>query len=94
MSKYPTPLVSDTERGLIERQARYTETLAPMVIRLHDAPDTLLSLPHDLTLSLIRRRKATLIPNLKCESYVTLTDEEIEESGLEVHLWADPMAAQ
>ena len=90
-TKYPTALVSDTERYLVKRAERFSEPSPTMLVWM---ADTAVQLPQELALSLIRRRKASAIADPLTVPALILTEDEIEGSDLEVHLWADPMAAQ
>jgi hypothetical protein len=79
-TKYPTPLVSDTERGLIERSKRYEVPLPPLRVRIAGA---VVQMPQAFALDLIRRRKASPITDPNAVATLSLTEDDIDEELLE-----------
>ena len=88
-TKYPTGLVSPTERYLLERGERFETTIIPsMLVRLSKVPEKVLELPRDLALSLIRRRAAFIVGSLDVIPDLVLEDTDVdmlEASGFD--LW-------
>ena len=102
MSKYPTPLVSTTERGLLERQKRYTEPIPTMLVRLLTdlgklPAGILIQFPSGVALSLVRHRVATPVSNLQARPDLVIDEEEMILTGIPTSLYpaldAEPVTA-
>jgi hypothetical protein len=77
------------EKGVTAHEARFDGIASPLLVSYHGI---VVQLPRDLALSLLRRRKATLIANPRIVAELVLTESDLEDAGLD--LWAnEPMAA-
>ncbi len=77
-----SPRVSPTERELIARSLRYEENLPALLVRV---VDTVVQMPQELALNLIRLRKATAIADPNAVATLILNEEQID-SELEAML--------
>jgi hypothetical protein len=89
MGTHPTPKVSDTERMLIDRSKRYEEPLPPLLVSI---AGTVVQLPNEIALNLIRRRKATAIADPTVVPNLIIDEDDIDES-LEAQLMSAEIAA-
>jgi hypothetical protein len=77
------------KKEVTAHDARFDAPALPLLVSYHGI---VVQLPRDLALSLLRRRKASLIANPRVVAELVLTESDLEDAGLD--LWADaPMAA-
>lgn len=71
-----SPRVSPTERYLAKRGLLYEEELPPLLVRV---VDTVVQMPQELALNLIRLRKATAIADPNAVASLILNEADIDE---------------
>jgi hypothetical protein len=81
---YHPPRRSPTEYYLQRRAVRMLEPPAPLLVRLLQAPEVVIQFSPEVSLSLVRKRAATVVADLLAVPSLTVTDEDLAESGLDL----------